>query len=1045
MLSLATVAAFAQANSGTITGTITDPNGGVVPDAKITIHNPDTGIDREVATNGAGLYSAPFLPPGPYEVTAAKAGFSKLLRKDLTLQVGQTMTLDLQLQVQATAETVTVTGEAPIVDTSKTDVSQVVSEAFVSNLPLAGRRWESFVLLTPNVATDGGTGLVSYRGISGLYNGTSVDGANNTQSLFSETRGRSTLPYIYSQDSIQEFQVSTANYTAEYGQAAGGITNAVTKSGSNQLHFDLFYYLRYPSWNALDSVAKSQGILTQPVHQQQQFGGSVGGPIIKDKLFYFFTYDGSRKVNPILYTSTVKYPLPCQAAISNAICSAANTFLAAQSGAFPRFFNQDTGFGKLDYAMNSRNRISASFNLVDFHAPNSYQPNSSYSNSSLTTNGPNVTHERIFIANWDSTITSSIINNLRFQWGQDLEITGANFGPPSVTLSGIDTYGMPNALPRPGEPNEHRDQFADVLSWTKGKHQMKIGADINLVHEVMINLFQGGGIYSYSPSGGVNAAFQAWVADVAGINLGDGLTGRHWTSFTQVTDPITHVGKDDFWEKEPAFFFEDVWKARPNLTLSLGMRYDVQLVPQPPKPYTATPLTTLYTSTINIDSNNFAPRIGIAWALGKGTVLRAGYGIFYAQTPGSTFYAQRVENGVFQQTFVCGSPTACPSLTFPNVIFTPPGPPMQAPFPGALTPTVTNFTPPAGTNLVHGLSPDFVNPLVHEGDVTFEKQLPWNMSFTAAYVFSRALHLPIFVDANLAPATGTRSYDVVNLSGATQSTITEPFYSTRLNSAVGDILNGYSDVNSWYNSMVITVRKQYGHGFEFLANYTLAKAIDGGMVTGTNGTFFGTDPPIDPLNRKLEYGTSDLDVRQRFVTSAVWAPPFRRISNRPARLLLDGFNFSTIVTMQNGEPLTELINGFPSGAPDSGLTGGLVTNTGGLIGGRAPFLPRNNFRMPNLYNVDFRISREFKITERLKLALTGEAFNLFNHANVTGIGPASTNSDPLGFNYTAAGSGVCAGHTNACIAPNPAFPTVTQTTTAILGPRQLQISGRITF
>jgi len=329
--------------------------------------------------------------------------------------------------------------------------------------------------------------------------------------------------------------------------------------------------------------------------------------------------------------------------------------------------------------------------------------------------------------------------------------------------------------------------------------------------------------------------------------------------------------------------------------------------------------------------------------------------------------------------------------------------------------------------------------------VTFEKQLPWNMSFTAAYVLSRALHLPVFVDAHLAPATGTRTYDIVNSSGATQSTLTEPFYSTRLNPTVGDILNGYSDVNSWYNSMVITVRKQYSKGFEFLANYTLSKAIDGGQVAGTNGTFFGTDPPIDPQNRKLEYGYSDLDVRQRFVTSAVWMPPFRSIANRPTRLLLDGFNFSTIVTMQTGEPLTELINGFPSGGPDSGLTGGLVTNTGGLIGGRAPFIPRNDYRLPNLYNVDFRISREFKLMERLRLALTGEAFNLFNHTNVTGIGPASTNGGALAYNYTAAGSGLCAGHTNACIAPNPSFPQVTQTTTAILGPRQLQISGRITF
>ena len=321
--------AMAQsAGAGTISGTIMDANGAVVPDAKITVHNVDTGIDRVATTNGAGLYTVPFLQVGNYEVTAEKTGFAKIVRKDLMLQVGQTLTIDLQLQVQSTSEAVTVTGEAPIVDPTKTDVSQVVSQAFVNNLPIAGRRWESFVLLTPNVTTDGGSGLVSYRGISGLYNSTAVDGANNSQALMSETRGRATgIPYVYSQDSIQEFQVETATYSAEFGQAAGGISNAVTKSGTNAIHGDLFYYLRYPSWNALDPVAKSQGIYTQPIHQQQQFGGSVGGPILKDKLFYFLTYDGSRKVNPVLYTSTVKYPLACSALIPTSICAAANTYL----------------------------------------------------------------------------------------------------------------------------------------------------------------------------------------------------------------------------------------------------------------------------------------------------------------------------------------------------------------------------------------------------------------------------------------------------------------------------------------------------------------------------------------------------------------------------------------------------------------------------------------------------------------------------------------------------------------------------------------------
>src|SRR5689334_6823292 len=365
----------------------------------------------------------------------------------------------------------------------------------------------------------------------------------------------------------------------------------------------------------------------------------------------------------------------------------------------------------------------------------------------------------------------------------------------------------------------------------------------------------------------------------------------------QVTDPVTGVGKDDFYDTDVSGFFEDSWKVKKGLTINMGLRYEVQLIPQPTKPNTVSPLTTLYTSTINVDKNNFGPRIGLAWALGKGTVVRAGYGIFYGKTTNSTFYATRVENGVIQQTFNC-SPTSCPTLRFPNLIFTPPGGTPTAPFPGALTPVVTNFTPPALTQTTRGQVPDWVNPMVHEGEVTVEQQLPKNMSVSGAYVVSRAMRLPMFYDSNIAPSTTTRTYDVTDTAGATQSSFTVPFYTSRINTTTGPILTGVSDVNSWYNSFVLTFRKRMSSGLEFVANYTLAKATDGGQVPGQFGTFNGTDSPIDPYNRRLEYALSDLDQRHRFVGNVVWIPQFtRKISNRGLRFLLDGYAWSTILTI----------------------------------------------------------------------------------------------------------------------------------------------------
>jgi len=254
------------------------------------------------------------------------------------------------------------------------------------------------------------------------------------------------------------------------------------------------------------------------------------------------------------------------------------------------------------------------------------------------------------------------------------------------------------------------------------------------------------------------------------------------------------------------------------------------------------------------------------------------------------------------------------------------------------------------------------------------------------------------------------------------------------------VLTGFSDVNSWYNSMVLTLKKRMNHGLEFLVNYTLSKASDGGQVPGQFGTFNGTDSPIDPYNRKREYARSDLDQRNRIVGNVIWIPQFTgKISNRTVKLIVDGFNFSSIVTVANGQALTGVLNGSTSGGPAGGLTGAVVNNSGtALSSSRFPGQVRNAFTGPGLANVDFRIGRQFSFGERVKLSLLGEAFNLFNFTNFFAV----NNTE---YNYTAAGAGACAGHTNNCVVLNPAFLTPTASNNGLYGARQLQISGRLTF
>ena len=1050
--------ANAQTATGSITGTVTDPSGLPIVDAGVVVRNTDTNTESHFVTNSDGVYVAPYLQPGAYEVTTNKEGFQTVLAKNVAVHVGESVTINLRLAIRTEATTVTVTEEAPVLETDKTSNSQTVSQNQIEGLPIAARRWENFVLLTPAVTTDGNSGLSSFRGLSSLYNGNSVDGANNSQAFFSEERGRAIIvSYVYSADSIKEFQVANSNYSAELGQAAGGVVNAVTKSGTNVLHGDLFWNLRYPDLNALDPLGKSRGIFTQTVHQQNQFGGSVSAPIIKDKLFFFGTYDGFRKVNPILYTSTQPIStinsFVCPAAVSASACANAKAYITTQNlGAFPRNLKQDVFLGKFDYQLNQNNHLSAVFNFQNWQEPYGYNTSPTVNNGGATQNGNGATHERFFIANWTTNFSTNKVNDLRFQWGRDYEFDTTNSPGPSISLLNIASYGETSALPRPAFPDEHRLQISDNFSWVKGRHLLKMGVDFNFIHELLINLFQGDGNYSYNTTtafagcpAGANATFCRWVADATGTNVGTGVTGQHYTSFTQVNDPITHVGKDDFYNNDYAGYIEDTWKVRPNVTLNLGARYDLQTVPAPPKPNTASPLLTLYTSTLNIDKNNIAPRVGFSWQFLGNTVLRGGYGMFYAKTSNSTYYALRVENGVYQQTFSgCGPRgiTSC-APTFPNVFFVPPGPAVAAPFAGALTPQVVipGGTLPANSSAAHGMTPNFVNPLAHEAELAIERQLPGRMTFSASYLFTHGVHLPSSYDANVAPSTTTKSYDVLNSSGTTALTATVPFYTARLDTGTGLILNQYSVVYSNYNALVLSLRKQMSHGLEMLVNYTYSKALDDGQTGGSNGTFFGTDGVLDPYNLNRDYSYSDLDQRHRFVGSIIYQPHFGNIDNALKRQLVNGWSISGIGTVATGQPYSPQIGTSILGSAlpgDGGMTGAEVSTFAGPTGGRASWIARNGYNLPSFNTVDFRLGRAISVAERYRLNFMVDAFNAFNSTIVGGVNTTA-------FTYSGPGVGSCAGHTNRCLVPSSSFGTRSTTSSNIYGARQLQFGARFDF
>jgi hypothetical protein len=948
----------------------------------------------------------------------------------------------------------------------KTEVSQSVDTMLVQNLPVNARNWSDFVLLTPNVTQDGGSGLISFHGISGLYNQNYVDGANNNQMLFSEARGRSNgAPYVYSVDSIKEFQSETSNYSVEFGQAAGGQVNAITKSGTNNLHGDLFYSLRYPTLNALDPLTKYNALfnqpnpvikgflLTQPTHQQQDFGGSVGGPIFKDKLFYFFTYDGFRKVGKALYTdsnylSTVPSattpapsgtsasntitPTQCPTTITSAQCIAGIQFLINESTAAPsRVAKEDLFFPRVDYHLNSKNDVFADFNWANFQSTNGYSGAATFNNSSPSSNGPTFYHERFLVGGWTMQIGNSSVNDFHGQWGRDLETAGANAAAPSVSMGAV-SFGMPNALPRVAEPDEHRIQLSDVFSTVRGRHAFKFGGDANIVHELMINLYQGGGLYGYGESTNV-ANFQDWIQDAFAGQSGntDPYAGYHYKSLTQVKDQVNTApgtqGKDDFWMQMYDGFAEDTWKLKPNLTVTLGVRYDIQLTPNPGLVnHLFDPISSEYTSSIKNVTDRFQPRVAFSWSPYAGTVVRGGYGLFSALNQGSTYYAMRVENGVVQLNYTyagCYPLSSCPTppasgskLQYPNVPFLPPGPALStAQYPtGGAAPTVN---PPANATIsygFHGLDPNFVPPFAHEMNLSVEQALPGKLSLQLGYVGTRGMRLPVFIDANLVGVkpSGLASYTVQDANNNITKTITVPVYlpTDRRNQALSSFNTGYSVANTWYNSLAVTARRPFSNGLELLGNFTWAKATDTGQVGGNSGTFYGGDTPSDPNNIRFDNGPSDTDIRNRGTISFVYKPEIMK-DNKLMKYILDDFQFSGAEIASGGQPIFLGVSGtiYPgntnssSYADQSGIFGGAISSGGGgATSGRPPQVGRNSIYMPGYNDFDMRVSRDIPIHDNISMQINAEAFNLLNHTIITGVN--STYTTFLAPGATATGS-----------------------------------------
>src|SRR4051794_32376080 len=825
--------AVAQESGGaTINGTVTDASGGLVTGAKITATQTSTGAQRTTQTSSAGLYSFTALPAGNYDVTVEAAGFKQTKFTAVPVSVGAVVTLDAHLEVGATQDTVDVTADAPVIETSRSQTSTVVNQRAISDLPINGRNFLDFAVLTPGVVRDPSRGGdLSFGGQRGTANSLTVDGSDANNVFFGQSTGRAGTgrsPYSFSQDAVQEFQVSANGYAAEIGRAGGGVINVITKSGTNEWHGTAFEFFRDKALNA-NSWENNRARLPKRNYHFNQFGGNLGGPIVKNKAFFFFDYDGQRNNEPI----TV---IPGAAAPSDALSQQAFQSLQKYFAAYPRSLNNDVYLGKVDLFLTSAQRLSIRYNGNRFTGVN-YENSGSTSaaghtgNSSVTSDNVSGTHTFV--------LSGAAVLDSRLTYTRDNEPGEANSSDPEAVIrqggASVITIGRNNFSPR--YTNARTIQWADSLSYVRGRHTYKLGLDFNFQH--IDNYFPGNFSGSYT--------FNSY-ADFA---------ANRPFSFTQAfagantEGPLSTPNVNEY-----AFYVQDSWRVSEALTLNYGIRYDLFDLSHPkvtnPDPGLAA--ANLDTSVIPLDKNNVGGRFGFAYRLTRSgnTVLRGGTGNYYGRTPSILTGTAFTQNGIQVQTY-----TLTANLpSYPNVLSAPPA---------------LNRTPD-----IYVFAKDYVQPLTWQWSLNLERQLGHNYAVTLGYLGVRGEHLSRTRDINFLPAVPVQG------SFADGTPVTFLRHPGRANPAFGRISVFDSGADSVYHGGFIQLSKRFSQGFQVQTSYTFSKVIDSrpdftSVVVGTDDS----KNAQDTLAPNQERGRGNADITHRFIFSGIWDIDYAKSLQNP--------------------------------------------------------------------------------------------------------------------------------------------------------------------